>query len=423
MRRTRLESRVEILKLARLLDTDPDRLAYLEAVPSDDLRRFREKATDRLFDADAQALQRVAGASRMLPTQIAASIGQRAFGPLLCARVAGRLDPGRGVELASRLPADFLADVAVELDPRRASDVIVRIPTAQIVDVAAILVERGEYVAMGRFVGHLSDEAIAAALEVIDDLSLLKIVFVLEGKQRLNHVAGLLPEARLPGLVRAAAKGKMWPEALDLLNHLGERRRGRFADVAAEQSDRVLDGLVAAAQEHELWDLVLPVTRAMSPQSRRRFAALASIHDPEVLDSLVASTAQHGLWPELLPVVAELPETAQRHIAAIAAELDPDVIRRALSDASEHELWPAMVGLAARMDEAGQRRLIGLIADDDVVFLDGFLTAAEAQDLWPQVVELARRLPKSELKALGQRARTLGVVDRLGPLAELLPSR
>jgi hypothetical protein len=321
MRRTRLESRVEILKLARLLHLEPERLAYLEDVPADDIRRLRERATDRLFDADAQALQRVAAASRLLPTPLAASIGQRAFGPLLCARVAGRLDPGRGVELASRMPAEFLADVAVELDPRRAADVIVRIPTAQIVAVAAILAQRREYVAMGRFVGHLSDEAIAGALEVIDDASLLQIVFVLEGKQRLNHVAGLLPEARLPGLVRAAAKGKLWPEALDLLSHLGERRRGRFADVAAEQRDKVLDGLILAAQEHELWDLVLPVTRVMSEESRRRFAALPAIQDPQVLASLVRTTAEQGLWAELLPLVELLPEECQRVVATQAAGL------------------------------------------------------------------------------------------------------
>jgi hypothetical protein len=321
MRRTRLESRVEILKLARLLHREPERLSYLEDVPADDIRRLRERATDRLFDADGQALQRVAAASRLLPAPVAASIGQRAFGPLLCARMAGRLDPGRGVELASRLPAEFLADVAVELDPRRAAEVIVRIPTAQIVEVAAVLAQRKEYVAMGRFVGHLSDEAIAGALEVIDDASLLQIVFVLEGKQRLNHVAGLLPEARLRGLVRAAAKEKLWPEALDLLSHLNERRRGRFADVAAEQSDAVLGGLVVAAQEHDLWDLVLPVTRVMSEQSRRRFAALPAIHDPEVLASLVRTTAEHGLWSELLPLVELLPEDGRRAVAAQAAEL------------------------------------------------------------------------------------------------------
>jgi hypothetical protein len=321
MKGTRLESRVEILKLARLLDIDPDRLGYLEAVPADDLRRLRDKTTDRLFDADGHALQRVAAASRLLPAPLAASIGQRAFGPLLCARVAGRLDPGRGVELAGRMPSEFLAEVAVGLDPRRARDVIVRIPVEQIVEVTRVLVERREHVAMGRFVGHLSDEAIAAALEVIDDESLLRIVFVLEAKQRLDHVAGLLPEPRLGGLVRAAAKAKLWPEALDLLSHLGERRRGRFADVAAEQSDKLLTGLIAAVQREDLWDVLLPITRSMSERSRRRFAALPAIHEPEVLDSLVRAAAAQEIWPDLEPLVVLLPEHARAHVASLAERL------------------------------------------------------------------------------------------------------
>jgi hypothetical protein len=321
MKRTRLESRVEILKLARLLGIEPDRLAYLAAVPADDLRRLRDKTTDRLFDADGPELQRVAAASRLLPTPLAASIGQRAFGPLLCARVAGRLDPGRGVELANRLPADFLADVAIELDPRRASDVIVRIPVPQIVEVARVLVRRGEHVAMGRFVGHLSDEAIAAALEVIDDESLLRIVFVLEAKPRLNHVTGLLPEPRLGGLVRTAYQAKLWPEALDLLSHLGERRRARFADVAAEQSDKLLTDLIAAVQREDLWDLLLPITRVMSERSRRRFAVLPAIHAPDVLDSLVRAAIEQEAWPDLLPLIELLPETAQLHVASLADQL------------------------------------------------------------------------------------------------------
>jgi hypothetical protein len=280
MRRTRLESRVEILKLARLLDVEPERLAYLGAVPAADVRRLRGRATDRLFDADGQALQRVAGASRLLPTSVAASIGQRAFGPLLCARIAGRLDPGRGVELASRLPPEFLAEVAVELDPRRASDVIVRIPVEQIVEVTRVLVRRGEHVAMGRFVGHLSEEAITAALDVIDDESLLRIVFVLEAKQRVSHVAGLLPDERLGGIVRAAADRELWPEALDLLSHLNR-----------------------------------PLLR--------RLAALPAAQDPGVLDPLVRAAVEEEVWPELLPLVELLPEPAQRRVAKVAAELDP----------------------------------------------------------------------------------------------------
>jgi hypothetical protein len=319
MKRTRLESRVEVRKLARLLDVPEERFGYLQDVPSADLRKLRERVTDQLYDADGPALARVAAASRLLPSHLAASIGQRAFGPLLCARIASRLDPGRAVDLASRLPADFLADVAVELDPRRAIEVITDIPTERIVEVAAELMRRGEYVAMGRFVGHLNDEAVSAALEVIDDESLLRVCFVLEAKQRLSHVATLLPDNRVAGLIAAAARAELWPEALDLLSNLSDRRRARFADAAADQSDAVLTDLVRAAQREELWDLLLPITRVMSEESRRRFAALPVIHEPEVLDAIVEVADRDGLREDLEPLIEHLPPQARRRVERTVA--------------------------------------------------------------------------------------------------------
>jgi hypothetical protein len=312
--RAQLESRAETLKLARLLDVPAERLSYLEGIPPADLRKLRELATDRLFDADGAALAKVASASRLLPAHVAATIGERAFGPLLCARIAGRLDPSRGAEMASRLPAEFLADVAVELDPRRAIEVITQIPTERVVEVASILTRRGEYVAMGRFVGHLSDETVSASLQAIDDESLLRLCFVLEAKQRLGHVAGLLPDDRVAGLIRAAAESDLWPEALDLLGHLSEKRRGRFADAAAEQDDAVLTDLVRAAQREDLWDLLLPITRVMSDESRRRFASLPAIHEPDVLDSIVQTAERDGLHEDLEPLIEHLPDDARQRV-------------------------------------------------------------------------------------------------------------
>ncbi len=100
-------------------------------------------------------LSRLAAASKLLPVGLVATLGERAFGPVLSARITGLLDPGRAVEVAQRLPVDFLADIAVDLDPRRASAVIARIPPQQIGEVTRELVRRHESVTMGRFVGHL----------------------------------------------------------------------------------------------------------------------------------------------------------------------------------------------------------------------------------------------------------------------------
>jgi hypothetical protein len=199
-----LDPRAEILKLARLLETAPERLAYLEKVPADEIRRLRERATEVLFDADRQHFQRVAKVAGLLPVHVVATLGQRVFGPLLCARIAALLDPGRAVDVAAKLPVSFRADVSVELDPRSARDVLVQMPAEQVAEVAHELARREEYVAMGRFVGNLSDDAIVATLDVLEDSELLRVLFVVETKDRLDHVVGLVPEERLASVVRAS---------------------------------------------------------------------------------------------------------------------------------------------------------------------------------------------------------------------------
>jgi hypothetical protein len=133
------------------------------------------------------------------------------------ARIAGLLEPSRAVDVAARLPPAFLADVAIELDPRRASDVIARIPAGQIADVTRELVRRDEHVTMGRFVGHLSDEALSAAIDEMDDAVLLRVTFVLEEQERLGRLVGLLPKRRLDSITEMAARGELAVEARELL--------------------------------------------------------------------------------------------------------------------------------------------------------------------------------------------------------------
>ena len=228
-----LETRAEVEKLATLLDCDPDSLGYLEKCEPDDLRSLREQATDRLFDADRRVLQRIAAASRVVPVALVARLGEGVFGPLLCARVAGLLEPERAVDVAKRLPAAFLADVALSLDPRRVSDVIAQMPTDRIVAVARELLSRGEFVAMGRFVGYLPDEALVASTELFDGAAVLRIAFVLEGKDRLDHIVTLLSDQQLREMIIAADREQLWPEVLDVLSVVDDRTAERLETIAA----------------------------------------------------------------------------------------------------------------------------------------------------------------------------------------------
>ncbi|QRP44910.1 hypothetical protein [Amycolatopsis sp. FDAARGOS 1241] len=216
----------EILKLARVLDVEPARLAYLGDVDPADLQLFREQVTTTLFDANLVVLERMALASRLLPAPVVAKIAEKVFGPLLCARIAGLVDVSRGVDVAKRLPPKFLASVAAELDPRRATSIITRIPIDTVVAVAGELTRREDWITLGRFVGHLPDPTVRRSLDVLDDAALLRTAYVLDDKSRIDHVLGLLPAGRLPRLIRAAgADESLWEPALDVLAHLGKARR------------------------------------------------------------------------------------------------------------------------------------------------------------------------------------------------------
>jgi hypothetical protein len=251
-----LQAQAEVMKLARLLGREPDELAYLERLDPKDLRALRDGVTETLYDAHGSSLGRLAAASRLLPAGLVATIGQRAFGPLLSARLAGLLDTDKAVDVATKLPPPFLADVAVELDPRRASELIAAIAPAIIGQVTAELTARREYVTMGRFVGHLSDEAIAAALATMDDEAVLRVAFVLEDRAQLSRLFAKLPASRSAGVIAAAADDGLWLEALDLLNHLHKRQRKAMVLAALALEEQVVEAILDTIVAHDLTDEV-----------------------------------------------------------------------------------------------------------------------------------------------------------------------
>jgi hypothetical protein len=251
-----LQSHAEVLKLARLLGREPDELVYLERLAPADVRALRDSVTETLYDAHGSSLGRLAAASRLLPAGLTATIGQRAFGPLLSARLAGLLDTDKAVEVATKLPPPFLADVAVELDPRRASDLIASIAPALIGQVTAELVARREYVTMGRFVGHLSDDGIAAAVATMDDEAVLQVAFVLEDRSQLSRLFAKLPPGRSAGVIAAAADEGLWLEALDLLHHLRKRQRKEMVLAALALDEPAREAILDAIIAHDLTDEV-----------------------------------------------------------------------------------------------------------------------------------------------------------------------
>jgi hypothetical protein len=220
------ESRAEAVKLGRLLGLDgPESLAYVHQVPASELRDYRNAVTELLYDTDRALLQRVADAARLLPARTLATIGEHALGPLVCARITGLLDPKRAAEISRHFPIDFLAQVAAELDPRRAVDVVASTPPDRVLEIALAMAARAEHVAMGRFFAHLDDDALAGCIEELTDEDLLRVVFVLEGKDRLDGVFELVGLERTRRMLDGAESMGLGEEAVDLLGHLNARQR------------------------------------------------------------------------------------------------------------------------------------------------------------------------------------------------------
>ena len=216
-----MRTQAEIEKLAVLLSVPPERLAYLEPLDEAPVRALREAATDRLFDADRALFDRLAAGAAIVPDALAATLSQKAFGPLLTARITASVDPRKAVSVARRLPHEFLADIAVEIDPRRAARVLRGLPADHVAETSRILAAREEWVAMGRFVGHLADDAIRAVVAQLDDRQLGRIAHVMEDRDEAGRVARIIGENRLRSMLAVAEAEGIGPAARELMELAG----------------------------------------------------------------------------------------------------------------------------------------------------------------------------------------------------------
>jgi hypothetical protein len=226
-------ARSEIAKLARLLDlADPESLGYLEKVSTEELRAYREAVTDLLYDDGREVLARIADAAGLLPAGTLAKIGERALGPLICARLSGMLEPRRAAEIARHFPVEFLAALAAEMDPRRAVEVVTATPPHLVLEIALAMAAAGEHVAMGRFVAHLDDDTLASCLNRLGDEDLLRVAFVLEGERGHERLFEILGVERMRELLERGESAGLGEEVSYFREHLSSSQRKQLARAA-----------------------------------------------------------------------------------------------------------------------------------------------------------------------------------------------
>ncbi|GGO90674.1 hypothetical protein GCM10011584_23010 [Nocardioides phosphati] len=245
---TTLEQQGELVRIARLLRVDVARLGDLAELSAATLRAFRDQVTERLFEADRSQVAGIAAATGLLPGGIAARIAEAVFPASLAARVAGLLGTDQAADLAGRLSPAYLAELAPHLDPREAGSLLAGLPTEVVAAAARHLADAGDYLAMADLVAEMPLPMVAAALEVIDDVTVLRTALCFTEPARLAEVVEVLPDVRLEGLLRAASVEDAWAGLLRALPHLTDEARERLAASAETLGDGLLiEGLLAAS--------------------------------------------------------------------------------------------------------------------------------------------------------------------------------
>ncbi|MFD6390805.1 hypothetical protein [Nocardia sp. NPDC060259] len=396
----------EIAKLARVLGVDPADLNFLTTQPPSAIKAFRDQVSDEMSGRDVQRLQRVAAAVKLVPKPVAALVAEKALGPALTAAVAGAVEPARAVAIAQSLSPKFLADATVLLDPKRAAEVIARVPDAMAAEVARELIERGDYLTMGRLAGSMPDSVLWAALPQAADRDILQVGLHLEDSSQAERLLNMVTD-RVPGMVTAMYAEEKWADAISLLDIIGPQERARMADIVAEQDDEVLDGLLTAVTHLDAWDALLPVAAGMAITGLQRLAQRPVMHDPATLERVSDISLTQGLWLDLLPLVRHLDLDQQRCIAKRVLAEDDNSLRELIILASPEA--PTMLPLALAVDGEPRARVLTL--------LDGMTELGSLVDLlgsgdhtaWETLVAITDELPDRVRKLLVVQARTCGL--------------
>jgi hypothetical protein len=325
---SKLSTRAEIIKLARLLKLEVGQLEFLERFEITQIRALRERMSGTLFDGSKATLVRVAAASKLIPVGLVAVIGQKIYGPLLCARVTGLLPPARAVEIAMKLSPHFLADLSMELDPRSAREVLALLPAERVIAVAQELIQRREYITMARFADFLSDLTIRRVMDTIkDDRALLEIAFFIESRARLETIIGMMPPERLRKIIVTAATDEkgLWPEALAMMTQVSPELRGRMGDLTAELDDDILASAIAVIDRDGLWPAWVEVLSAMNATSQRRMLSMGAVETPERLAAFAAAAKDHGLWNQFLPLLKFMNDAPRKQLEDLVERIKSTV--------------------------------------------------------------------------------------------------
>lgn len=222
-----------LLKLARALDVEPAEVEFLRDLPVETLQSLKWRAIDIVTKRTRARLQRVATASKLTPIPVAASLGEKWFGPVLGAQMVGLVDPSMGVKFAKHMSMDFVADVSARIDPRIMGELAERYPIDIMKEIARTLSLREDYLTLSLFTGHMSPGIIADLLASIDDPAVsVRIAPFVDDPADLDPIVAEFSDAYLVDLQQGIVDDELFDDARYVAGHLSDTQLARLATAA-----------------------------------------------------------------------------------------------------------------------------------------------------------------------------------------------
>ncbi len=362
---TRLATQAELIKLARILGVPEQELTFLRPIPQESLRHFRAAVSDFLFDEQRALVRWLANIARWLPSMLSALLARIWFGAELTARMAAELPAWRVANIARFLPTPFLADIATTLDPRCARELVALLPIERIKEISAELLERKDFVTMGRFVGLLPDDVISeVAASIPDEGDLIDIVFHIESPNRLDHLVSVLPPERIEAvltLVSRPEQSARWPSVLALLSYVGFALKRSLGERVVALGDEVLSQVIVAADEQGLWEDLVPVVASLSVQAQAKVVKLPEVREPELLHRILLAIDACRQWPSMLSLVSHMDESARDGLALALARLSRETLERVAYAALLRAQWHTVFDIVKRLPRPKQLEAIDIM--------------------------------------------------------------
>ncbi|NMN98476.1 hypothetical protein [Antrihabitans stalactiti] len=400
-----VDTKAEIIKLSRVLGEDVAALEFLETIGWRQLREFRYLVADQFFEGAESRLKNLAAAAKLVPNPIIVKLAPIYFEPRLAAGVAGLVDEEKALKLVPKLPVSLMAETLPYVDPRKIGQLVSKVPVDVARKLLPVMIASGEYISMGQLVDFVTPEQLAGVLPILDDVSLLRIAEVTENKDQFDIIIPLIDDARIARVIQTAREENLLDVAIELLNEVNVHTRGRMANIAAQQSDKVLNALVEAVDSAGEWDMLLPTTRQMTPQNLARFAKAKALDGAEVMSTLVESAVRNDVWDALLPMVPHLSDAGLSGLASVSAFQDRAVVAKVVNEAvgtaqGSAALFASALPLISRVSEQVKRVFADEIGKLDPATFErevkGVVAAGKLSDLLP----LVSLLPKPKQDAV-----------------------